>query len=106
MVEGVGNAVAIAIGVGPNVLDDGGAAGGRIAETESGITVAGTSGCTSSGWTKRAEPSVTLTYAGAFTISAVEWEVYHLNYDLEDETQAPVAKGFTVVKSSSACCSA
>jgi catechol 2,3-dioxygenase-like lactoylglutathione lyase family enzyme len=34
----------------------------------------------------------------------VEWEVYHLNYDLEDETQAPVAKGFTVVKSSSACC--
>jgi len=22
----------------------------------------------------------------------VEWEVYHLNYDLEDETQAPVAK--------------
>ena len=34
----------------------------------------------------------------------VEWEVYHLNYDLEDETQAPVAKGLTVVKSSSACC--
>ena len=34
----------------------------------------------------------------------VEWEVYHLNYDLEDETQAPVAKGLTVVKSSSGCC--
>jgi catechol 2,3-dioxygenase-like lactoylglutathione lyase family enzyme len=34
----------------------------------------------------------------------VEWEVYHLNYDLEDDTQAPTAKGLTVVKSSSACC--
>jgi hypothetical protein len=38
----------------------------------------------------------------------VEWEVYHLNYDLEDEvvsTTAPATKGLTLAKSSS-CCSA
>ena len=35
-----------------------------------------------------------------------EWEVYHLNYDLEDETVAPVGKaaaGLTLAKN--ACCS-
>ena len=39
----------------------------------------------------------------------VEWEVYHLNYDLEDETAAAVVgarpTGLTLAKSSS-CCSA
>ena len=34
----------------------------------------------------------------------VEWEVYHLNYDLEDEIPAAATKGLTVVKSPSACC--
>ncbi|HWN91374.1 MAG TPA: glyoxalase/bleomycin resistance/dioxygenase family protein, partial [Verrucomicrobiae bacterium] len=38
----------------------------------------------------------------------VEWEVYHLNYDLEDETQAPVAKapkGLQLAKNTSCCSS-
>ena len=34
----------------------------------------------------------------------VEWEVYHLNYDLEEDTRPPITRGLTVVKSSSACC--
>jgi catechol 2,3-dioxygenase-like lactoylglutathione lyase family enzyme len=36
----------------------------------------------------------------------VEWEVYHLNYDLEDEVStgaAPAAKGLTLAKTN-ACC--
>ena len=34
----------------------------------------------------------------------VEWEVYHLNYDLEEDTRPPITRGLTVVNSSSACC--
>jgi catechol 2,3-dioxygenase-like lactoylglutathione lyase family enzyme len=35
----------------------------------------------------------------------VEWEVYHLNYDLEDEITAPAGKGLPMAKSGG-CCSA
>src|SRR2546427_4979865 len=37
----------------------------------------------------------------------VEWEVYHLNYDLEDETQAPVAKAPKALQlaKNTSCCS-
>ncbi len=34
----------------------------------------------------------------------VEWEVYHLNYDLEDEAPAAVPSGLVLAKTS-ACCS-
>ena len=33
----------------------------------------------------------------------VEWEVYHLNYDLEEEVTAPAAKGLPMAKSASCC---
>src|SRR2546426_6167116 len=42
-----------------------------LVDLESGITVAGSSGRTSSGCTKRAEASLTRNSAGGFTISAV-----------------------------------
>ena len=35
----------------------------------------------------------------------VEWEVYHLNYDLETEVTAPRAMGLTLAKGGGACCS-
>ena len=35
----------------------------------------------------------------------VEWEVYHLNYDLETEVAAPRAMGLTLAKGGGACCS-
>jgi catechol 2,3-dioxygenase-like lactoylglutathione lyase family enzyme len=36
----------------------------------------------------------------------VEWEVYHLNYDLEEETltPAPAAKGLPMAAAAAACC--
>jgi lactoylglutathione lyase len=35
----------------------------------------------------------------------VEWEVYHLNYDLETEVTAPRAMGLTLAKGGGSCCS-
>ena len=35
----------------------------------------------------------------------VEWEVYHLNYDLEGETVSPGPKGLTLAKGGSCCAS-
>jgi hypothetical protein len=35
----------------------------------------------------------------------VEWEVYHLNYDLETDVTAPRAMGLTLAKGGGACCS-
>ena len=35
----------------------------------------------------------------------VEWEVYHLNYDLESEVTAPRAMGLSLAKSGGSCCS-
>ena len=35
----------------------------------------------------------------------VEWEVYHLNYDLETEVAAPRAMGLTLAKGGGSCCS-
>ena len=38
----------------------------------------------------------------------VEWEVYHLNYDLEDEVtggEKPAAKGLQLAKSNTCCAS-
>jgi hypothetical protein len=35
----------------------------------------------------------------------VEWEVYHLNYDLEGEVVAPRSAGLTLAKGGSCCAS-
>ena len=35
----------------------------------------------------------------------VEWEVYHLNYDLESETVSPGPRGLTLAKGGSCCAS-
>jgi hypothetical protein len=35
----------------------------------------------------------------------VEWEVYHLNYDLEREVTAPRTMGLPLAKSGGSCCS-
>jgi catechol 2,3-dioxygenase-like lactoylglutathione lyase family enzyme len=35
----------------------------------------------------------------------VEWEVYHLNYDLESEVTAPRPMGLPLAKSGGSCCS-
>jgi hypothetical protein len=35
----------------------------------------------------------------------VEWEVYHLNYDLENEVTAPRATGLLLAKGGGSCCS-
>ena len=35
----------------------------------------------------------------------VEWEVYHLNYDLETEVTAPRTTGLPLIKSGGSCCS-
>ena len=35
----------------------------------------------------------------------VEWEVYHLNYDLENEVTAPRATGLSLAKGGGSCCS-
>ena len=35
----------------------------------------------------------------------VEWEVYHLNYDLESEVTAPRTMGLPLIKSGGSCCS-
>jgi hypothetical protein len=35
----------------------------------------------------------------------VDWEVYHLNYDLEDEVAAPGRSGLTLAKDGACCAS-